>query len=86
MCSGGDDASYVCFGKPEDKYLNRSLRHGTKMRHRNLHSNSVLVHTGYLGTGAKLAVPFLGIGKLGSCLGRHQLKGAPMSTHTATTF
>ncbi len=29
-------------------------------------------------------VPFLGIGKLGGCLGRHQLKGAPMST--ATTF
>ncbi len=29
-----------------------------------------------------IAVPFLGIGKLGCCLGRHQLEGAPMSART----
>ncbi len=40
------------------KYFNRSLRHGTKMRHRNLRSNSVLVHTGYIGTGAILVPGF----------------------------
>ncbi len=33
-----------------------------------------------------LSVPFLGIGKLGGRLERHQLEGAPMSTRTATTF
>ncbi len=36
-----DDASYVRFGETKDKYLNRSLRHGTEMRHRNLRSDSV---------------------------------------------
>ncbi len=33
-----------------------------------------------------LSVPFLGIGKLGGRLERHQLEGAPMSARTATTF
>ncbi len=32
------------------------------------------------------SVPFLGIGKLGGPLERHQLEGAPMSARTATTF
>ncbi len=36
-----DDASYVRFGETKDKYFNRLLRHGTKMRHRNLRSDSV---------------------------------------------
>ncbi len=40
-CGAGDDASYVRFGETKDKYLNRSLRHGTEMMHRNLHSDSV---------------------------------------------
>ncbi len=40
-CGAGDDASYVRFGETKDKYLNRSLRHGTEMRHRNLRSDSV---------------------------------------------
>ncbi len=48
----GDDASYVRFGETKDKYFNRSLRHGTEMRHQNLRSDSV--HTGYIGTGAIL--------------------------------
>ncbi len=41
MCGAGDDASYVRFGETKDKYFNRSLRHGTEMRHRNLRSDSV---------------------------------------------
>ncbi len=49
------DDSYVRFGGTKDKYFNRSLRHGTKMRHRNLRSNSV--HTGSIGTGAMLGHP-----------------------------
>ncbi len=53
------DASYVHFGETKDKYFNRSLRHGTEMRHRNLRSDSVLVHTGYIGTGA-IMVPGFG--------------------------
>ncbi len=36
-----DDASYVRFEETKDKYFNRSLRHGTEMRHRNLCSDSV---------------------------------------------
>ncbi len=44
-----EDASYVRFGETKDKYLSRSLRHGTEMRHRNLRSDSVLVYTGYIG-------------------------------------
>ncbi len=32
---------YVCFGETKDKHLNRSLRHGTEMRHRNLRPDSV---------------------------------------------
>ncbi len=36
-----DDASYVRFAETKDKYFNRSLRHGTEMRHRNLRSDSV---------------------------------------------
>ncbi len=32
--------------------------HGTEMRPRNLHSYSVLVHTGYIGTGAILEPGF----------------------------
>ncbi len=36
-----DDASYVRFRETKDKYLNRSLRHGTEIRHRNLRSDSV---------------------------------------------
>ncbi len=51
-----DDASYVRIGETKDKYLNRSLRHGTEMRHRNMLSDSVLVHTGYIGTGAILVL------------------------------
>ncbi len=35
------DASYIRFGKTKDKHFNRSLRHGTEMRHRNLRSDSV---------------------------------------------
>ncbi len=50
-CGAGDDASYIYFGETKDKYFNRLLRHGTEMRHRNLHSDSVLVHTGYIATG-----------------------------------
>ncbi len=50
--SAGDDASYVRFGETKDKYFNRSLRHGTEMRHQNLRSDSV--HTSYIGTGAIL--------------------------------
>ncbi len=46
------------FGETKDKYFNRSLRHGTEMRHRNLRSDSVLVHTGYIGTGAILVPGF----------------------------
>ncbi len=40
-CGAGDDASYVRFGETKEKYFNRSLRNGTKMRHRNLRSDSV---------------------------------------------
>ncbi len=40
-CGAGDDASYVRFGETKYKYFNRSLRHGTEMRHRNLRSDSV---------------------------------------------
>ncbi len=40
-CGAGDDASYVRFGETKDKYFNRSLRHGTEMRHQNLRSDSV---------------------------------------------
>ncbi len=40
-CGAADDASYVCFGETKDKYFNRSLRHGTEMRHRNLRSDSI---------------------------------------------
>ncbi len=40
-CGASDDASYVCFGETKDKYFNRSLRHGTEMRPRNLRSDSV---------------------------------------------
>ncbi len=32
-CGAGDDASYVHFVETKDKYFNRSLRHGTEMRH-----------------------------------------------------
>ncbi len=53
-----DDASCICFRETKDKYFNRSLRHGIEMRHWNLHSDSVLVDTGYIGTGAIL-VPVL---------------------------
>ncbi len=56
ICGAGDDASYVRFGETKDKYLNRSLRHGTEMRHRNLHSDSV--HTSSIGTGAVLVPGF----------------------------
>ncbi len=54
----GDNASYIRFGETKDKYFNRSLRHGTEMRHRNLRSDSVLVHTGYIDTGALLVPGF----------------------------
>ncbi len=54
MCGANDDASYVRFRETKDKYFNRSLRYGTEMRHRNLRSDSVLVHTGYIGSGAIL--------------------------------
>ncbi len=57
-CGASDDASYVRFEETKDKYFNRSLRHGTEMRHRNLLSDSVLVHTGYIGTGAILVPGF----------------------------
>ncbi len=40
-CGAGDDAAYVRFGETKYKYFNRSLRHGTEMRHRNLRSDSV---------------------------------------------
>ncbi len=56
MCSAGDDVSYVRFRETNDKYF--MLRHGTKMRHRNLRSDSVLVHTGYMSTGAILVPGF----------------------------
>ncbi len=56
-CGAGDDASYVRFGETKDKYFNRSLRHGTEMRHRNMHSDSV--HTGSIGTGAVFRYPTL---------------------------
>ncbi len=52
-CGAGDDASYVRFRETKDKYFNRSLRQGTEMRRRNLRSDSVIVHTGYTGTGAQ---------------------------------
>ncbi len=55
-CGAGDDASYVRFGETKDKFFNRSLRHGTEMRHRNLRSDSV--HTGSIGTGAVLVPGF----------------------------
>ncbi len=58
MCGAGDDASYVRFSETKGKYFNRSLRHGTEMRHRNLHFDSVLVHTGYIGTDALLVPGF----------------------------
>ncbi len=58
MCGAGDDASYVRFGETKDKYFNRSLKHGIEMRHQNLRSDSVLVHTGYIGTGAILVPGF----------------------------
>ncbi len=45
-----DDASYIRFGETKDKYFNRSLRDGTEMRYRIMRSDSVLVHTGYIGT------------------------------------
>ncbi len=50
-CGAGDDASYVRFGETKDKYLNRSLRHGTEMRHRNL----IRFHRyrGHVGTGLR---------------------------------
>ncbi len=51
-----DGASYVRFGETKDKYFNRSLRHGTEMRHRHLRSDSV--HTGYIVTGALLVPGF----------------------------
>ncbi len=51
-----DDASYVRFGETKDKYFNSSLRHGTEMRHQNLHSGSV--HTSYMGTCAMLVPGF----------------------------
>ncbi len=57
-CGAGDDASYVRFGETKDKYFKRSLMHGTEMRHRNLRSDSVLVHTSYIGTGALLVPGF----------------------------
>ncbi len=41
-----------------DKYFNRLLRHETEKRHRNLRSDSVLVHTGYISTGALLVPGF----------------------------
>ncbi len=47
---------YIRFGETKDKYFNRSLRHGTEMRHRNLRSGSV--HTGSIGTGAMLVPGF----------------------------
>ncbi len=53
-----DDASYIRFGETKDKYFKQSLRHGTEMRHRNLRSDSVLVHTSYIGTGALLVPGF----------------------------
>ncbi len=58
MCGASDNASYVRFGETKDKYLNQSLKHGTQMRHQNLHSDSVLVHTSYIGTGALLVPGF----------------------------
>jgi len=58
MCVAGDDASYVRFGETKDKCFNRSLRHGVEMRHRNLRSDSVLEHTGYIGTSALLVPGF----------------------------
>ncbi len=57
-CGAGDNASYIRFGETKNKYFNRSLRHGTEMRYRNLRSDSVLVHTGYIGTGAILVLGF----------------------------
>ncbi len=57
-CRAGDDATYVRFGETKDKYFHRSLRHGTEIRHRNLRSDSVLVHIGYIGTGAILVPRF----------------------------
>ncbi len=58
MCGAGDDDAYVRFGETMDKYFNRSLGHGNEMRHRNLRSDSVLLHTGYIGTGALLVPGF----------------------------
>ncbi len=57
-CGAGDDASYICFGETTDKYFNRLLSLGTEMKHQNLRSDSVLVHTGYIGTGAILVPGF----------------------------
>ncbi len=59
MCGAGDDASYVRFGETKDKYFNRSLGYGTEMRHRNLRSDLVLIHTGYIGTRAILVPCFV---------------------------
>ncbi len=42
-----------------DKYLNRLLRHGTEIWHRNLRSDLVLVNTRYIGTGAILVPGFV---------------------------
>ncbi len=44
----GDNASYIHFGETKEQYFNRSLRHGTEMRHRNLRSDSVLIHIGFV--------------------------------------
>ncbi len=49
---------YICFGETKGKYFNQSLGHGTEMSHRNLRSDSVLEHTGYIGTGAILVPGF----------------------------
>ncbi len=57
-CGASDNASYIRFGETKNQYFNRSLRHGTEMRYRNLRSDSVLVHTGYIGTGAILVLGF----------------------------
>ncbi len=64
-CGAGDDASYVCFEEIKNNYFNRSFWHGTEMRHRNLRSDSVLVHTGYIGLiGTEFRYPTLSLSLL----------------------
>ncbi len=40
---------FTSVSEKQRTYFNRSLRHGIEMRHRNMRSDSALVHTGYIG-------------------------------------